>query len=96
MRAQVAAYASADQDRHIMSQRLPSRVSSDRKRWSAAGNDHARPRSLNRYGNKRDIQAMRRHDNRQSATAALQTHPAMGTSTRVGPAIASSARVQSP
>ena len=96
MRAQVAANTGADQDRHVMSQRLPSRISSDRKRWSAAGNDHVRPRSLNRYTNKRDIQTMRRYDEPRSGTAALQTHPAMRTSGRAEPTIGSSARVKSP
>ena len=45
-----------------MSQRLPAASVPIGQRWSAAGNDHARPRSRNRYGNKRDSPGNARDD----------------------------------
>lgn len=79
-----------------MSKRSPIRISSDRKRWLAAGNDHARSRSLNRYGNKCYIEAIRQHDEPWPATAALQIHPAMRASRRAESTVSGSDQVQSP
>ena len=64
-----------------MSERLPNRVSSDRKRWSAAGKDHARPRSRNRHGNERDALTTRRPGEPRRPSPALSRHRATATRT---------------
>jgi hypothetical protein len=96
MRAQVAANTGADPDRHIMSQRLIECVSADRKRWSSAGNDHARPRSGNRHIDGRETLTKRPHDEPRLGTAALQARPAMRTSCRAEYTVGGIAQVQSP
>ena len=100
MRAQVAANAGTDQDRHVMSSRLSACLRSDRTLWSAAGNDLARPRPLNRHGNCLEVQSQRRPRHRRIVSAAFLRHHEMGdemrASSRGGPAVGTSARVKSP
>ena len=97
MRAQVAANTGADPDRHLMSHtHSPNRVSTDRTRWSSAGNALARPRSGNRHVDGRETLTKRPHDEPRLATAALQARPAMRTSRRAESTVGGSAQVQSP
>jgi len=96
MRAQMAANIGAKPDRHVMSKRLPSRVSSDRKRWPSAGNDHARLRQRHRHRYTRDSDAMRGASNRETTVAAVYGQMDLGSSLSGGPTVRTNAPVQSP
>jgi len=96
MPAEVAADTGADPDRHIMSQRPTAFVSPDRKRWSAAGNDHVRLRQRHRPRNTRDSDAMRGASNRETTVAAMHGRKDLVSSLSGGPTVCTSAPVQSP
>jgi len=96
MRAEVAADTGADPDRHIMSQRPTAFVSPDRKRWSVAGNDHARLRQSHRHRNTRNSDAMRGASNRETAVATMHGQKELRSSLSGGPTVRTSAPVQSP